>query len=162
MPEAPAAAPQSAPQSASLLALDNQLCFSIYSAGLAFNRLYKPVLDAMNLTYPQYLVMMALWETDAQTVGELGERLFLESSTLTPLLKRLEATGYVTRQRNPDDERQVQIRLTQRGRDLREQALVCPSTVLQASGRSMDELMKMKEATFALRDAINAFNAARG
>lgn len=144
------------------LALDNQLCFSIYSAGLAFNRLYKPVLDAMQLTYPQYLVMMALWESDGQTVGQLGERLFLESSTLTPLLKRLEATGYVTRQRNPEDERQVQIRLTRLGRELREQALVCPSTVLQASGRSMDELMRMKEATFALRDAINAFNAARG
>jgi DNA-binding MarR family transcriptional regulator len=153
--------PKPAVPAEQLLALDNQLCFSIYSAGLAFNRLYKPVLDALQLTYPQYLVMLALWETDGQTVGELGERLFLESSTLTPLLKRLETTGYVTRQRNPEDERQVQIRLTRRGRELREEALVCPSTVLQASGRSMDELMKMKEATFALRDALNAFIAAR-
>lgn len=150
------------PATDDMLALDNQLCFAVYSTGLAFNRLYKPVLDALQLTYPQYLVMMVLWETDGQTVGELGERLFLESSTLTPLLKRLEATGYISRQRNPDDERQVQIRLTKTGRELREQALICPTTVLQASGRSMEELMKMKDATFALRDAINAFNAARG
>jgi DNA-binding MarR family transcriptional regulator len=155
MPKIPSADSQS-------LALENQLCFAIYSAGLAFNRLYKPLLDAMNLTYPQYLVMMALWEQDGQAVGELGERLFLESSTLTPLLKRLESSGYVTRQRNPADERQVQIRLTAAGRTLQQQALVCPSTVLQASGRSMDDLMQMKAATVSLRDALNAFTAARG
>lgn len=158
----PIAATEISPDKPGILALENQLCFSIYSAGLAFNRLYKPVLDALQLTYPQYLVMLALWETDGQTVGELGERLFLESSTLTPLLKRLEAVGYVTRQRNPADERQVQIRLTETGRALRDQALVCPATVVQASGRSRDELMQMKQATAALRDAINAFTAARG
>jgi len=144
-----------------ILALDNQLCFAIYSAGLAFNRLYKPLLDAMNLTYPQYLVMMALWQQDGQLVGELAERLFLESSTLTPLLKRLESAGYVTRQRNPEDERQVQIRLTEAGRALQAQAMACPTTVLKASGQSMDELMRMKDDAVKLRDNFNAFSAGR-
>ncbi|MFC3674590.1 MarR family winged helix-turn-helix transcriptional regulator [Ferrovibrio xuzhouensis] len=145
----------------SMLQLDNQLCFAIYSAGLAFNRLYKPLLDAMGLTYPQYLVMLALWEQDGQTVGELGERLFLESSTLTPLLKRLETAGYVTRRRNPDDERQVRIALTKAGAALKQRAAICPSTVLEASGRSLEELMRLKDAASGLRDAFNAFIAAR-
>lgn len=149
------------PAAAPILALDNQLCFAIYSAGLAFNRLYKPLLDAMNLTYPQYLVMMALWQQDGQLVGELADRLFLESSTLTPLLKRLESAGYVTRQRNPNDERQVQIRLTETGRGLQQQAMACPTTVLQASGRSMEELMRMKDDAVRLRDSFNAFTGAR-
>lgn len=143
------------------LALDNQLCFAVYSVGLAFNRLYKPLLDALNLTYPQYLVMMALWQQDGQLVGELAERLFLESSTLTPLLKRLENAGYVTRQRNPADERQVQVRLTETGRELRQQALACPATVVEASGRSLEQLMRMKEEAVRLRDSLNAFTARR-
>lgn len=154
------------PSADSMLQLDNQLCFAIYSAGLAFNRLYKPLLDAMGLTYPQYLVMLALWEQDGQGagdlgVGALGERLFLESSTLTPLLKRLETAGYVTRRRNPDDERQVRIALTAAGRALKQRATVCPSTVLEASGRSLDELMQLKDAAADLRDAFNAYIAAR-
>ena len=144
-----------------ILALDNQLCFAVYSVGLAFNRLYKPMLDAMNLTYPQYLVMMALWQQDGQLVGELADRLFLESSTLTPLLKRLETTGYVTRQRNPDDERQVRIRLTENGRALQQQAMACPTTILKASGQSMEELMRLKDDAVRLRDNFNAFTAAR-
>ena len=154
-------APSPATASDPILRLDNQLCFAIYSAGLAFNRLYKPLLDAMGLTYPQYLAMLSLWEQDGQTVGALGERLFLESSTLTPLLKRLETAGYVTRRRNPDDERQVRIHLTEAGRALRQRAMVCPATVVEASGRSLDELMEMKEAAVALRDALNAYTAAR-
>lgn len=144
-----------------MLLLDNQLCFAIYSAGLAFNRLYKPLLDAMGLTYPQYLVMLALWEKDGQTVGALGDRLFLESSTLTPLLKRLETAGYVTRRRNPEDERQVRIHLTEAGRALQQRALVCPATVVEASGRSLGELMEIKDAANGLRDALNAYTAAR-
>lgn len=156
MPDTPA------PAASDILALDNQLCFAVYSTGLAFNRLYKPLLDAMGLTYPQYLVMLALWESDGQMVGELGGRLFLESSTLTPLLKRLETAGYITRRRNPEDERQVRIHLTQAGRALQQQAMACPATVLKASGRSMEQLMRMKDAAVKLRDAFNAFNAARG
>jgi DNA-binding MarR family transcriptional regulator len=144
-----------------MLRLDNQLCFAIYSTGLAFNRLYKPILDEMGLTYPQYLVMLALWEQDGQTVGALGEKLFLESSTLTPLLKRLETAGYVKRSRNPEDERQVQITLTETGRALKDHALVCPTTVVQASGQSLSALMELKEAAVKLRDAFNAYNAGR-
>ncbi|MFN4276454.1 MAG: MarR family winged helix-turn-helix transcriptional regulator [Ferrovibrio sp.] len=155
MPDAPT------PIRSDILALDNQLCFAVYSTGLAFNRLYKPLLDAMGLTYPQYLVMLALWESDGLMVGELGERLFLESSTLTPLLKRLETAGYITRRRNPEDERQVHINLTEKGRILQQQAMACPATVLKASGQSMEQLMQMKNAAVKLRDAFNAFNAAR-
>ena len=157
----PASQPSASPGTDPILLLDNQLCFAIYSAGLAFNRLYKPLLDAMGLTYPQYLVMLSLWERDGQSVGELGEHLFLESSTLTPLLKRLEAAGYVSRRRNPEDERQVRIHLTEAGRALQQRAAVCPATVVAASGRSLDELMDIKQTAVALRDALNAYTAAR-
>ena len=95
-----------------VLDVDDHLCFAIYSAGHAFNRIYKPLLGELGLTYPQYLVMVALWAKDDQTVGSLGEKLLLESSTLTPLLKRLEGIGYLTRTRDPADERQVRVRLT--------------------------------------------------
>src|SRR5437879_6243363 len=95
--------------------LDDFLCFAVYSANLAFHRVYKPLLDELGLTYPQYLVLVVLYEQDDQTVGDLGDKLFLDSSTLTPLLKRMEGVGYVTRQRDPEDERQVRIRLTPRG-----------------------------------------------
>ena len=103
--------------------LDDFLCFAIYSANLAMNRLNKPVLDELGLTYPQYIVLVALYEQDDQTVGGLGDKLFLNSSTLTPLLKRLEAMGHLTRQRDPEDERQVRVRLTPQGRSVRERAL---------------------------------------
>jgi MarR family transcriptional regulator, organic hydroperoxide resistance regulator len=98
--------------------LGDVLCFAIYSANLAINRAYKPLLDELGLTYPQYLVLAALYEHDDQTVGSLGDELFLDSSTLTPLLKRMEGARYLTRQRDPQDERQVRIRLTQRGRHM--------------------------------------------
>ncbi|WP_297689679.1 MarR family transcriptional regulator [Ferrovibrio sp.] len=141
--------------------LGDMLCFAVYSAGLAFNRLYKPLLDQLDLTYPQYLVMLALWEQDGQTVGGLGEKLYLESSTLTPLLKRLEGNGYVRRVRNPDDERQVQIFLTEAGRALKLPATACPATTLQALQRSPDELLALKREVETLRDTLNAFIAAR-
>jgi DNA-binding MarR family transcriptional regulator len=92
--------------------VDDFLCFAIYSAGHAFNHVYKPLLQALDLTYPQYLVMVALWAKDDQTVGSLGEKLFLESSTLTPLLRRLEGTGYISRNRDLAGERQVRVSLT--------------------------------------------------
>ncbi|HLZ66549.1 MAG TPA: MarR family transcriptional regulator, partial [Aliidongia sp.] len=99
------------------------LCFAIYSANLAYGRAYKPILDELGLTYTQYIAIVALWENDNQTVSGLGEKLFLESNTLTPILKKLEVMGYLERQRDPEDERQVRICLTKSGRRLREKAL---------------------------------------
>ena len=103
--------------------LDDFLCFALYSTNLAVNRLNKRVLDKLGLTYLQYILLVALYERDDQTVGELGGKLFLDSSTLTPLLKRLETMGHLTRQRDPEDERQVRVRLTPQGRSVREEAL---------------------------------------
>src|SRR5215203_5812393 len=104
------------------LLLGNQLCFAVYSTAHAFNRAYKPLLDRLGLTYPQYLVMLVLWERDGLTVKEIGQQLHLDSGTLTPVLKRLQATGYVRRSRDLPDERQVRVTLTQRGREIRAQA----------------------------------------
>src|SRR5258707_13767824 len=117
----------------SALSLGEFLCFAIYSASHAFNRVCKPLLDELGLTYPQYLAMVALWEEDDQTVGSLCEKLLLESSTLTPVLKRLEALGHVKRTRDPEDERQVRVRLTERGRALRAKARDIPGCILEAS-----------------------------
>ena len=138
------------------LRLDNQLCFAIYSAGHAFNRVYKPLLDRLGLTYPQYLVMLALWERDDVTVKDIGERLFLDSGTLTPLLKRLEAAELVRRTRGTEDERQVLIALTPQGQALREKARAVPQAILAASACSVTELSAMKSEIVALRDRLNA------
>ena len=127
------------------------LCFAVYTAGHAFNRVYKPLLDGLGLTYPQYLVMTALWDRDGQTVGGLCDKLLLESSTLTPLLKRLEAAGRVRRERNRVDERQVSIWLTQDGAALRSRAADIPSCILQASGRSIDAIRSLAAELTALR-----------
>lgn len=136
--------------------LDQALCFAIYSAGLAFNRLYKPILDEMGLTYPQYLVMMALWERDGQGVGELGDQLFLESNTLTPLIKRLEAAGFVKRARDTEDERQVRVSLTAKGRDLVKDASCVPGQVLEATGMSVEQLGRLRNSVAGLRDNLRA------
>ena len=136
------------------LNLADFVCFAIYSAGHAFNRVYKPLLDTLNLTYPQYLVMVALWAKDDQTVGSLGEMLFLESSTLTPLLKRLEALGYLTRSRNPADERQVRVRLTSSGARLRAKAREVPGCILEATSMSVDDLGRLQAQIWALRDNL--------
>jgi DNA-binding MarR family transcriptional regulator len=112
--------PPSPPADSEGRKLSNFLCFAIYSANLAFGRVYKPILDALGLTYTQYIAMIALLEEDDQTVGALGEKLFLESNTLTPILKKLESLGYVGRQRDPADERQVRVNLTPAGRHLLE------------------------------------------
>lgn len=136
--------------------LDESLCFAVYSAGLAFNRIYKPILDGMGLTYPQYLVMMALWEKDGQGVGELGDQLFLESNTLTPLIKRLEAGGYVKRARDTEDERQVRVTLSAKGRDLLKQASCVPGQVLEASGMSVEQLVRLRNSVAGLRDNLRA------
>lgn len=145
---------------ATTIAADNgladYLCFSTYSANLAFNRVYKPLLDALGLTYPQYLAMVLLWTEDDQTVGQLGEKLFLESNTLTPLLKRLEGLGHVVRSRDPKDERQVRIRLTGKGRALAAQARCVPGEILQATGASPAELGRLNREVAALRDRLLA------
>ena len=138
------------------LLLGNQLCFAIYSAAHAFNRVYKPLLKRLGLTYPQYLVMLVLWERDDLPVKDIGERLFLDSGTLTPLLKRLEAAELIKRTRGTEDERQVLIALTSRGHALREKARAVPHAILAASACSLTELSAMKNELVGLRDRLNA------
>ncbi|WP_099206350.1 MarR family winged helix-turn-helix transcriptional regulator [Xanthomonas citri] len=139
-----------------LLQLDNQLCFALYSANLAMHKLYRGLLKALDLTYPQYLVMLVLWETDARSVSEIGERLYLDSATLTPLLKRLQAAGLVTRTRAANDERQVIIALTETGRALRGKAGAVPEQVFCASACSLDELRQLKQELEKLRSSLGA------
>ena len=136
------------------LRLDSFLCFAIYSANHAFNRVYKPLLGRLKLTYPQYLVMAILWERNDQTVGSLGEKLFLESSTLTPMLKRLEALKYISRIRDQDDERQVRVRLTKPGLALRERARAIPACIIEATGLNPDGVAKLKEEITKLRVSL--------
>jgi MarR family transcriptional regulator, organic hydroperoxide resistance regulator len=138
------------------LLLGNQLCFAIYSTAHAFNRVYKPLLDRLGLTYPQYLVMLVLWERDDVPVKDIGERLFLDSGTLTPLLKRLEAASLIKRTRSTEDERQVLIALTSQGQALREKAGAVPEAILAASACSIGELSAMKNELVTLRDRLNA------
>ena len=123
-----------------LLRLDNQICFAVYSAAHAFNRVYKPLLDRLGLTYPQYLVMLSLWERDGVPLKDIGERLFLDSGTLTPLLKLLETAGLVKRTRSTEDERQVLIALTSQGHALKEKARNVPQSILEASDCSVAEV----------------------
>lgn len=138
------------------LRLDNQICFAIYSTAHAFNRVYKPLLDRLGLTYPQYLVMLVLWERDDVPLKDIGERLFLDSGTLTPLLKRIETAGLIKRTRSSEDERQVLIALTPQGQALREKARTVPQSILAASACSIGELSAMKNEIVALRDRLNA------
>jgi MarR family transcriptional regulator, organic hydroperoxide resistance regulator len=138
------------------LLLGNQLCFAIYSTAHAFNRVYKPLLDRLGLTYPQYLVMLVLWERDGVTVKDIGERLFLDSGTLTPMLKRLETAELIKRSRSTEDERQVLIALTSKGQALRDKAKAVPQAILAASDCSVGELSAMKNELVALRDRLNA------
>lgn len=137
-----------------MLALDNQFCFALYSASHAMTKTYKPMLDKLGLTYPQYLVMLVLWEQDGILVKEIGARLFLDSGTLTPLLKRLEAGGLAVRQRDPHDERQVRIALTEAGRALRGDAQAIPEQVLCASGQQIDTLGRLRTELAAVRDDL--------
>ncbi|RWO28373.1 MAG: MarR family transcriptional regulator [Mesorhizobium sp.] len=136
------------------LPLDDQLCYAIYSAGMAIQRVYKPLLDDLGLTYPQYLVLNVLWREDKLTVGSIAERLALESSTLTPLLKRLEAAGLLRRTRNPANERQVVVALTDKGRELRSRAGCLADALLSSSGQSPAHLNQINRDVRELRDAI--------
>ncbi|MQA22997.1 MarR family winged helix-turn-helix transcriptional regulator [Rugamonas rivuli] len=128
------------------------LCFSIYSANLAFGRAYRPILDELGLTYTQYITVIALWEQDGQTVGSLGEKLFLESNTLTPILKKLETMGYLRRERDPGDERQVLVNLTDAGRALREKGL--GMNLVDACGLTPGEFSTVQKAVATLRDSL--------
>ncbi|MBB5052098.1 DNA-binding MarR family transcriptional regulator [Afipia massiliensis] len=147
---AKAAAPKTAPKTDPRL--QDFLCFAIYSANLAYGRAYKPILEELGLTYTQYIAIVALWEQDNQTVSSLGEKLFLESNTLTPILKNLEAMGYLRRRRDPKDERQVVVSLTDAGRRVREKAL--PMNLVKESGLTPDEFAKMQKGIVALRNNL--------
>src|SRR6516165_6424891 len=146
--------PAKIPAEAQLM-LGNQLCFAVYSTAHAINRVYKPLLDRLGLTYPQYLAMLVLWEQDGVTVKEIGERLFLDSGTLTPLLKRLEAAHLVKRNRSTEDERQVLISLTPQGQALKDKARAVPQAILAASACSVGELSAIRNDLAALRDRLN-------
>ncbi len=137
-----------------LLKLDNQLCFAVYSASLAMTRLYKPLLEKLGLTYPQYLVLLVLWEREGLTVSELGERLSLDSGTLTPLLKRLEAHGLVARIRDLADERRVHVSLTAAGRRLKARAAQVPACLVAASECAVPDLVALTQQIQSLRDRI--------
>ncbi len=136
------------------LLLDNQLCFALYSASLAMTKVYKPLLDELGLTYPQYLAMLVLWERDGLMVSELGERLSLDSGTLTPLLKRLEAGGLIARIRAVEDERRVHVSLTAAGRKLKARAAKIPECVLTATQCSLPDLVSLNQQVRALRDKL--------
>jgi len=137
------------------LALDKQLCFALYSASLAMTKVYKPLLAPLGLTYPQYLVMLALWEEDAQSVSALGARLALDSGTLTPLLKRLQAQGELERERDSVDERRVIVRLTEAGRKLKVKARKVPPQIASATGCELAEIAALTRQLTEMRDALS-------
>lgn len=136
------------------LALENQFCFALYSASLAMTKTYKPFLDKLGLTYPQYLVMLVLWQQDNVLVKRIGEKLFLDSGTLTPLLKRLEASSLIARTRDEADERQVRITLTREGRALRKKAQTIPQQILCASGQQPQEVARLRAQLTAVRNDL--------
>ena len=141
---------------ASLLNLDRQLCFALYSSSLAMTKAYKPLLAELGITYPQYLVMLAMWQRSPQGVGELGERLSLDSGTLTPLAKRLEAMGLISRNRSEHDERNVKISLTAAGKRLRARAEPVPLCIMQLTGYQLPQLESLTRELKALRDQLVA------
>ena len=137
-------------------------CYAIYSAGLAIQRTYKPLLDELGLTYPQYLLLNVLWEEDHLTVGDIGERLGIDSSTLTPLLKRMQAAGFVERTRNPADERQVFVELTERSKALEGRGSCLGPEVFGDAGMTKERLYRLRDEVKALRDGLNAKLIAKG
>ncbi len=141
------------------LRLDHQLCFALYSASLAMTKLYKPLLADLGLTYPQYLALLVLWESDGLRVSDLGSRLFLDSGTLTPLLKRLELSGLVRRQRSHEDERQVHIHLTDEGHALKARAAAVPGCILKATECSLGEVVELTQRITTLRDRLTGLKA---
>ena len=148
-------ASQTTPDTDAALQLDNQLCFALYSASLAMTKLYKPQLEALGLTYPQYLVMMVLWEHGTVSVSGLGEHLFLDSGTLTPLLKRMEAAGWLQRSRSTEDERKVLVAPTPAGRKLKSRAARVPACMLRATGCSLPEVVALTQQVRELRARLS-------
>ncbi len=138
------------------LQLDQQLCFALYSTSLAMTKVYKPMLRELGLTYPQYLVMLVLWEHDELAISELGTRLTLDSGTLTPLLKRLETAGFVKRERDAADERRVLVSLTDSGRALRNTAVGIPEKLLCATQCSIEEIQSLTARLHAMRSTLEA------
>lgn len=136
------------------LLLDNQLCFALYSSSHLLTKVYKPLLKDLGLTYPQYLTMLALWEEDGVTVGSLGEKLYLDSGTLTPLLKRMEAAKLLKRERSGSDERQVFIHLTDKGRSLKRAAASIPARAAAATGMSIPEMIKLRKQLTKLQSSL--------
>ena len=136
------------------LLLDNQLCFALYSSSHLLTKVYKPLLKELGLTYPQYLTMLALWEEDGVTVGSLGEKLYLDSGTLTPLLKRMEAAKLLKRERSGADERQVFIHLTEKGRNLKRAAAAIPARVAAATDMTVPEIIKLRKQLTKLQSSL--------
>ncbi|MFN4292047.1 MAG: MarR family winged helix-turn-helix transcriptional regulator [Permianibacter sp.] len=139
------------------LRLDAQLCFRLYAASRGLTRCYQPLLDVLGLTYPQYLAMLVLWEQDGLTVSELSDRLKLDPSTMTPLLKRLESAGWITRQRRRQNEREVEVALTDAGRSLRERALTVPPAIMAATGLSLSEAESLRTLLDKLMQRFDSF-----
>ena len=150
-----------APAAPDWLALDHQLCFALYAASLAMTKLYKPLLAPLGLTYPQYLVMLVLWQQDGITVSQLGERLALDSGTLTPLLKRLQAASLVQRVRDEADERRVRLQLTPAGRKLRQRAAEVPTTIAGSTGCSVGEITALTRQLQQIRSQMTSTTPAR-
>ncbi len=139
------------------ITLDDQLCFSLYGASMAINRAYKPLLDALEITYPQYLVLSTLWEVDGQSIGAIAERLGLDSSNVTPLVKRMEAGGLVSRLRNPADERQVVVTLTDLGRDMQARSACLGQTLFASANMSIEKLVQLNKDVQAFRESVSRF-----
>ncbi|WP_220815458.1 MarR family winged helix-turn-helix transcriptional regulator [Pseudomonas paralcaligenes] len=142
------------PRSCEALRLDNQLCFALHSTSLLMTKVYKPLLQSIGLTYPQYLAMLVLWEGDGITVGEISARLLTDPGSLTPLLKRLEGEGLITRTRSSADERVVELRLTDKGLALQHEAERFPGCILEAAGQNEAQISELKERIVALRDQL--------
>ncbi|KOF13549.1 MarR family transcriptional regulator [Ensifer adhaerens] len=136
------------------LPLDSQLCFSIYSAAIAINRAYKPMLDALGVTYTQYLAVSALWEQDGLSISAIADRLGLEPSTITPAVKRLEAAGFLSRRRSTADERLVEVFLTEKGKELHPKTACLTDTLLRRSGFTVPEMIDLNEKVQMLRDGL--------
>jgi DNA-binding MarR family transcriptional regulator len=151
--------PRTAQARSDWLQLDQQLCFALYSTSLAMTKQYKPLLAPLGLTYPQYLALLVLWERDGCSVGELGERLFLDSGTLTPLLKRMEAAGWLTRERAAEDERRVVVHLTPEGRALRQKAKRVPLQLSQTMQCGLEEVESLTQRLRQLRANLLGANA---
>jgi MarR family transcriptional regulator, organic hydroperoxide resistance regulator len=139
-----------------VLSLDRHLCFALYSASRAMTAAYRPILGELNITYPQYLVLLVLWEEGRVTVGNLGERLRLDSGTLSPLLKRLAANGFVRRERSVADERSVEVTLTEAGRELERRAQCIPEQLFSSTGLTEQDAADLRDAVRRLTDALNA------